>query len=310
MRTRALLAIAVLVMVALAGCADAAGSISMDPVDDAELAERASRATAGADRYPAIDRQRLARTVIRNGTRTVTTPYPPLPSGTTYEHRGRYYEIGAERLGTVPGVATLLRIDYNATDPNGTRVAFADLSAADRRKIRPRLATEPRLRPGTDADVLLGYRQAAADDSVLLSYAPGPIVIAYEGEEYAIEADEPREGPLRTYRYEATLVAESTAAYARNLTSEYAFALSDLSDAEREVVEAARGDTYYAERTDDEAFAGVIDRLRRQEAVERDGSSGTWLVRYDGRRYWVEARFGAFAEGSARASTTPSVTPH
>jgi len=317
-RRRALLAVVVVAMVALAGCADAAGSLRMTPVDDAELVDRASRPTTGADRYPAIDRQRVARRVIENapvnasGTATanVTAPRPPVSTDLPHEYRGTYYELSYEAVDTQPGVATLVSIDYNATDPNGTRIAFADLSPADRRKLRPRLANPPATRrSGPDADVLLAYERPAARNSTLLAHAGGSVVIVDGRTEYALRVRETKEEPLRTFRYDVTRVAGSPAVYADRLRAEYAFALDGLTDAERDTVEAARGDAYYAESTDDEAFGALVDRFRRHRAVERDGSSGSWLVRYEGRLYWAELRYGAFAERTA-ATETPSVTPH
>lgn len=319
MRRRILLAVAVVSMVALAGCADAAGSLRMTPVDDAELVDRASRPTAGADRYPAIDRQRVARRLIgtasgnASGTAAVnvTGPRPPVPAALPYEYRDAYYDLSYEALDAHPGVATLVGIDYNATGPNGTRIAFAELSPADRRKLRPRLANPPAtLRAGPDAEVLFAYRRPDARNSTLLARAGGSVVIVDGGTEYALRVRETEEGPIRTYRYEVSRVAGSSAAYADRLTDEYAFALANLTGPERDVVEAARGDAYYAESTDDEAFGALVDRFRRHRAVERDGDGGSWLVRHEGRLYWAELRYGAFVGETTAATDTPSVTPH
>jgi len=309
-RRLVLAAVAVLAALALAGCADAAGSIRMEPVNDTALAERASEETTGGGFYPAIDRQRTARQVITNGSATVVDHRPPLASSLPYEYRGEYYNLSHEVVDSQPGVQTMVRVDYNATDPNGTRLAFGDLSPADRAKLRPMFENPPEFRrEGPEGELTFDYVESAAGSSTLLERETEQVVVTYEGRQYAVEVAETREVTLDTYRYEATRVADSPEAYADALTRRYAFTLSDLDENETRVVESALDDGYYADSTDDAGFDALVDRFLAHPAVERDDHSGHWIVRYEGQRYWVELRFGAFVENEEGTITSPDVTP-
>lgn len=312
MRRRLILAaVAVLAALALAGCADAAGSVRMQPVNDTALADRASEETTGAGFYPAIDRQRTARQVIANGSGTVVDHRPPLASSLPYEYRGRYYNLSYEVVDSQSGVQTMVRVDYNATDPNGTRLAFDELSAADRAKLRPMFENPPDFRrEGPEGELALDYVESAAGSSTLLDHEDEQVVVAYDGREYAVGVAGTREVTLDTYRYEATRVAESPETYADALTRRYGFTLSNLNENETAVVESALDDSYYADSTDDAGFDALVDRFLAHPAVERDDNSGHWIVRYEGQRYWVELRFGAFLEDGGGTITSPAVTPN
>lgn len=282
----------------------------MEPVNDTALADRASHPTSGGEFYPEIRQQDVARRVIEDGSLTIADVRVPAKTDLPYRHEGRYYDLSYERVGAQPGVETVTAVDYNATDPNGTRVAFADLSAADRRVLGPLLEGDPPFRePGPEVEFPLALPRSVAENSTLFAHAGDSIVVVHRGTEYAVTLSQRRETELRTFRYEATLRAESTGAYARELKRTYAFALTGLNDTERSVIEAALGDSYYAEDTDDAGFAALVDRFRGHEAIRTDGYSGTWLARYEGQLYWVEMRYGMFVE-ETEASATPKVTPN
>jgi len=283
----------------------------MDPVNDSGLAERASYATTGGEFYPEIRQQEVAQRAIENGSTTVADVRVPARTDFPYRHEGEYYDISSEQVGSQPGLETFVTVDYNATDPGGPRVAFADLSERDRRILGPILDSDPRrLEPGPEAEFPIAYPDAAAADSTLFDHANGSLVVSYRGSAYAITLREVRETTLETYRYEATLRADSTAAYADELKRTHAFDLEGLPDEERSVIEAALGDSYYAEDTDDAGFAAVVERFRGQEAIEADEHDGTWLARYDGQLYWVELRYSRFVEDDTETSEPPDVTPN
>jgi hypothetical protein len=302
MRRGTLAALALLAMAALAGCADPAGSLRMDPVNDTELAERASHPTDASDLPADLAREmrdrETARNVIENGTLNVTATRPPIEAELPYRYRGEYYDLPYERVGGRAGVATDVEIDFDPTDPEGPTVAFADLPAADRERLESVLASGPRAyRPGSEVGTRVTYAEAAAANSTVLSHAGASMVVVYEGEEYALTVEESEDTTLGVYRYEATLRAESTEAYAEALKSEHAFTPSGLSDEEASVVEEALDGSYYAESTDDEGFAGLVDRFRDREGIRKDEYSGEFLVRYEGRLYWVEMVYGTFVDG-------------
>jgi len=311
MRTRtALAALSLLALLVLAGCAEPAGSIRMDPVNDSELAERASYATTGGEFYPQIRQEEVAQRAIENGSTTVADVRVPARTDLPYRQAGRYYNLSYERVGSQPGLESLVAVDYNATDPNGSRVAFSELPERDQRVLGPVLANDPpRREPGPEVEFPIAYPEPDAEASALLSPEGTSLVVTYRGSEYAVTAREPREETLETYRYEATLRAESTAAYVRELKRTYAFDLRGLSEEERSVIGAALDDSYYADDTDDAGFAAVVERFRGKEALEADEHAGTWLARYDGQLYWVELRYSAFVEDDTEVSTTPEVTP-
>jgi hypothetical protein len=289
-------------MAALAGCADPAGSLRMDPVNDTELADRASHPTDVSDLPADLAREmsdrEVARDVIENGSLTVTGQRPPIEAELPYRHRGEYYDLSYRRVGERAGVETDVEIDYNATDPGGPVVAFADLPATDRERLKPAFASDPRIhRPGPEVGTHVTYTDDAAANSTVLSHAGGSVVVVYEGEEYALTVGETSEATINVYRYEATLRAESTEIYAEELKTEYAFTPSGLSEAEESVVTAALDGSYYAESTDDEGFAALVERFRDREGIRKDEYSGEFLVWYESRLYWVDMDYGTFVDG-------------
>lgn len=308
---RALAAAALLLMLGLAGCVDAAGSIRMQPVNDTALADRASHPVSDGEFYPAIRQQTVARRAIENGSVTIADVRVPARTDLPYRLEGRYYNLSSERVGTRPGMETAIGIDYNATNPNGTRLAFSDLSGADRRTLGPLLDIDPPFREsGPEVEFPLAYPRPAVANSTLFAHAGESLVVAYHGAEYGITIRDGRETTLDTYRYRATLRAESTRAYAQELKRTYEFDLAGLNESERSVIESALDDSYYAESTDDTGFAALVDRFRGKEAIKSDEYSGTWLARYDGQLYWVEMDYGQFVEVDTDPSPTPKVTPN
>jgi len=300
-RRRTLVALALLAMAALAGCAEPAGTLRIEPVNDTELAELASHPTNASDvppdAYHEIRERGIARRAIENGSVSVTTVRPPIDAAKPYEYRGAYYDLSYEQVGAQPGVETEVEIDYNETEPEGPRVAFSELSAADREKLGPTLDTDPRVfRSGAEIGARVTYAEPAAANSTLLSHAGGPVVVVHESEEYALTVAETRDTTLEIYRYEATQRAGSAEAYAEDLRDEYAFTLSGLSDAEASIVEEALDGSYYADDTDDEGFAALVDRFRDRDGIRKDEYSGDFLVRYEGGLYWVEMDYGAFMD--------------
>ncbi|MFB6152363.1 MAG: hypothetical protein ABEJ40_11220 [Haloarculaceae archaeon] len=318
MPSRRVLALAAVLLVAsLAGCSNAAGSLSMHPIDDDEaLAERASRPLPTATDLPYPPASAVALAAVENGSATVVALDPPVRSGSglPFRHEGKFYNLSQTAVGTEPGYRAGVRIDFNASSVNGSVVAFADLPAVDRQRLSGAFERGPRRRPsgpGYDFGVGVTYTRREADASVLVPEQQYSAV-RYRGETYPVAVEGVTETTLTVYRYDATVVANSSGAYAAQLRERYAFDLSKLSDAETSVVEAALNDTYRPDSTDDEGFAALVERFRAREAVAGDGSGGEWLARYRGQLYWVEMDFGAFVRTASGGSpvTPPSVTPH
>jgi len=276
----------------------------MDPVTDAGIVRHASRQVdrtgSGADQPEAT----TIRSAIENGSATVESPSPPVREGKPFEHEGGFYDLTWTVVGERTETSVSLLVDYNATDPEGERVAYEDLPAADRRAVDALL-------PPRDGRRVEGYELGAStryDDtelarSVLVS--DRPTVVVFEGEAYPVKFDGTSEFTVHTYRYTATTVAGSRDEYARDLRDEYLFTLDGLSDAERAVVESAIEDNYYAE-DDDEAFRSVLEAFRRHEAVASEEAHGEWLVRYEGEVYWADLWYDGFDVADASGATSGS----
>lgn len=137
MHRRLLIAVgAVLALGLLAGCS-AAGSLQMTPVDDSALAKEASLSATDGGFSPGSSYRGRAGEIIENGSGTILAPDPPLETGRAYEYERQYYTFSSEVVEEVPGAATLVSIDYNAQNPNGTTIPFRDLSPADKRELQP-----------------------------------------------------------------------------------------------------------------------------------------------------------------------------
>jgi hypothetical protein len=312
MRRRHLLAFALVALLpALAGCSPA-GSLSMDPVDDEALADRASVPAPGDDPggAPPDARNREVATIrgaIENGSATITAQRPPLEPDLPFRSDGEFYNLSYEETGTQPGYDVGIEIDYNSSDVDGDVVDYGDLPAVDRRAMRP-LLDRPRegRQEGFDFGVGATYEGSEAESSVLVP-DQGYEGIRYEGDVYRIGVDAD-EVTLTVYRYESTRVAESPEEYATQLRDRYGFELSGLSDAEQSVVEESTNDTYYAEDDDDQAFDALVDRFRSHAPVTSDEFDGSWVVTYDGQLYWADLRYGEFVDDDPSV-TPPSATP-
>ncbi|MEF8852925.1 MAG: hypothetical protein V5A28_10965 [Haloarculaceae archaeon] len=296
------------VLLALAGCAHPSGSVSMRPVDDAGLAQEASREVPQSDDLPPTRDASVVERAIESGSGTTVGQRPPVETGLPFRHEGRFYNLSRTVVGTTPGYRAGIEVDYNASSVDGEGIDYADLPAVDRRRLRPPL-DRPRegREPGYDLGIGVTYSEAEAASSVLVPDQRYDAV-RYRGETYPVRVDEPERIELKRYRYEARVVAESPEAYGSQLRSEYGFALADLSDAERTVVEEALNSTYYADSTEDEAFAALVERFQSRRAVTGDEYGGSFVVRYDGDLYWVEIDYGAFVTDDDSV-TQPEETP-
>jgi len=312
MRPRLVLAlVAVTATLALAGCAHPAGSISMNPVDDAGLADEASRDVPDAESSRQRADRRLVVGAIENGSATANDTSPPVEGGLPFAYEGRYYNVTHTVTGEGTGYQVGIEIDYNATDFEGAAVDYGELPQPDRDAVGPLLAGPREGRqPGYDIGIGATY---TADEYEASTLASGEYdAIRYEGETYPIRVHGAREVTISTYRYEASVVAGSASEYAADLRDRYAFTLSGLSDAERSIVEEAAGGSYYPESTDDTAFENVVDRFREHDPVHRPSGSGSgaWLVRHDGQLYWAQLDYYMFVEDTDDAVASPGVTPH
>lgn len=309
MQRRLVVAVVLVALLAgLAGCADTSSSLSMQPVDDEQLAAAASQELPEQGDAPPGFETGVVRRAIENGSATTVALEPPVETDLPYRHEGQYYELSHAVEDTESGILVDIQIDFNASSVEGEVVAYGDLPGVDRQRLLPILQGPRRdLNEGPDFGAAVTYGRAEANRSVLVTDQRYDAV-RYQGEVYPITIGEPEEVTLRNYRYEATLVGESAAAYGASVREQYAFELSGLSDAESSVVESARNGSYFPDGTDDQGFADLVDRFREREPVTGNDHGGSWVVRHDGQVYWVELDFGAYGP-TTDSITPPDVTP-
>lgn len=272
----------------------------MEPVDDAELADEASRAISDMDPAPRDgerSRRDIATTAITNGTTDVTAARPPVEADLPFALDGTYYNLSHRVVATEQAWRVTIGVDYNGTDPDGRAIAVSDLPAPDREALEglfpPR---RPPQNDGIDFGVGAIYTGEELNESALVG-GSGYDVVVFEGERYPIDVESPREETLQTYRYEATQVAANASEYASQLREAYEFELGELPSAEQEIVSEAIADgSYYADSDDDSAFGSLSERIRAHEAITREESRGMWLARYEGELYVIDLYFDGFAE--------------
>lgn len=293
MERRVLATLGLLALVVLTGCS-AAGSLSMEAADDAEIAEAASRPAVVESHGP--DDQAVVREAIENGSGTATATEPPVDRGLPFVYSDTYYEVNWNVTGTELGTAFVVGVDLNGTASVDETVAFEELSEHDRQllgsSISATTADEDRLRPGPEISVFEEYTMAETNSSVLLSSEYS--AVRYNGTIYPFEINERENVALSRYRYTVSTVADSTAAYAQQIREKHLITLSGLSEDEKVVVNEAIDGVYYAEDTDDEAFRSVMDYFPAESAIDAESFGGTWLVRYDGEVYVADLSYGGF----------------
>lgn len=271
----------------------------MEAVTDAEIGERVT----GGDGIEETDRRYgVVTEAVTNGTATRNGTEPPLANGTSVAYGGSVYDLRYEVIESQP--ATRFRIALEPLDPDpdpGGVVEYEALPAVDRRKFEQR---------GFDGDSLgfatgLLYLDSEIPESALVPEPERPVIECPDGTRGRFSVDGAAERPLETYRYTATTLYESTADLGATVRERDAFALIGLSEAEREIVEAATGGEYRVppEERPPEAMRELAARFRpraevrtlseREETPGVGRASGTYLVRYEGQVYWTVLRIRA-----------------
>ncbi len=279
------------VLLLLAGCS-AAGSFDMEAATDGGIAQEASRTVPETADEP-VEHGAVVRAAIENGSATARSREPLVAPGLPFRSEGRYYNVSSSVVDRQPGTFHRLGIDYNGTAQDSATVGYENLSARDRTvlsQVLPPVTVAKK--PGPDYYFDGTYTATERNQSTLL--AADTEAVRYEGETYPIVVTETDSVTLPTREYTATVVANTTGAYAQQLRSEYVFTLSGLSDAERSVVTEAINDTYYANTDRDEAFTAVLERFRQRDAITQNEYRGVWLVRYDGEVYVAELSYEGF----------------
>jgi hypothetical protein len=289
MRRRQLLAGgAALLPVPLAGCAHPPNVLDMSEATDQDIADEGARSPS-----PESDEQAIIAEAAPNGTANVTGRSPPLETDRPVAFEGRYYNVSVTRLGESESTryAAEIEIDYDpgTVTPADGSIAYESLPDVDREALGDMIPPAEDRPTGDGYDFGRGYTypENATDESVLIPEQQYDVV-TYEGEQYRIRVQsEPADES--EYRYDVSLVADTTAAFADLLRERYLFELSGLSEAEREVVETAIEDGYFEDATD--AFRSVVARLLAHPGFEVTDSYGRWLVEYEDTEYITYAEY-------------------
>lgn len=307
-RRRLLAALATGGLAALAGCAGPNGSLRMVAVDDADAL--AAEYTSPVDGLPPGLRDFLV-SVIEDGSGTREGSNPPFDRERPVEYEGAYYRFAYDVVDTRQEPQYLIEIDFDAVDPASVdAIAYEDLPAVDREALS-RAFPPPEDPPENDGpDLGVGHVYEDESDSVLVP-EPAYDAIVYEGEAYPIRVEFSRDVDVHTYRYTAEQVAADATELAATTRERYRFTLSGLSEAERDIVEAAIDEEYRVEPNESppEAFESLLSRFREHEAVRIDGYDGEWLTRYAGTDYWADVSFPRDATATGTPGDTPDVTP-
>jgi hypothetical protein len=291
-------------------------SLEMESVSDAEIARRVTHPLEAAEDS---DRYRLVADAVENGTATETGTEPLFPADGPFVYDGAVYRLDREVTASKPATEFFVTLDpaEGSADESAT-VRYGDLPAVDRGTFERR---------GWDDGGVLGfgtsllYLESEIPDSALVPEPERPVIVWDAGAKGRFQVDGSRETALRTYRYAAEEVHPSAERYGRDVRERHAFALSGLSDGERDIVERARagsegedGARGYAVSPGEaipRAAWDLADRFRGREEVRRawedDGSvdasaSGTYLVRYGDEVYWT--RLYLDRDETARSSAT------
>lgn len=284
------------------GCAKApATSLRMVPLSDYETAEEVTQRVDGDDE------RRLVREAVENGSATAEGTDPPFPEDRAFVYENAVYRLSREVVDSTS--ATRFHFTLNPAEesvPESETVRFADLPAVDRETFAARgWADDPFL--GFGSSIL--YLDGDISDSALVPEPDRPVVVWDSETKGRFEVDDSHETDLKRYRYESEQVHASAEEYGAQVRERYAFELSGLTDAERDIVsEATVPDDFsvpYGESPPDAALK-LANRFRQHETVQyawedAEGESvsdssgsgridGTYLVRYDGDIYWTNVQ--------------------
>jgi hypothetical protein len=313
-----------------AGCTGCAGrsrtSLSMVPVSDTDIARRitprlVSREGEAADQPD--EEVRLVESALAGERPTAQGTSPPVPETEAFVADGRVYGLSHEVIESVP--ATTFPFTLNPVDgsvPAGESIPTGELPAVDREQLG-----EFGLLDESDPFLGFGSSMLYLDSEIsasMLVPTPEFSVLTWPEAAGRIEVDEGYDSELKTYRYSASVVAESAAEYGRRIRADHEFRLSGLSAAEREIVREAmrRPRERYRDRNaggtdtvtrggdlDEEGYVvaedetappalrSLFERFESERGLSDDPGErerqGTYLVRYEGQVYWTEVQVGA-----------------
>lgn len=272
---------------------------NMEPVTDLEIARRI---TYPIHRPHNQSERELANYVIADGSVLITSPDRPAPAAIPFVLNDAVYELSYETIKAVPATFfTVTLKDRDSADDQADVIAYDALPEVDKAHLRDH---------GWDDGGIFGlggvgflYYEDEINESLFVP-EPAYSVIKWDNETYGrIAVDGSTDTEVVTYEYTAQQVHASAEAFGRDYRKAHAFALSELTDDQEAIIEAAMAEaTRY--RVQEGEPPEAFDRLKEQfvgqqkvERVYREANpllSGKYLVRYDGAVHWTELYiFGA-----------------
>lgn len=274
-----------LLTISVAGCAHPPNVLDVREATPESLADEMSQSVP-----PESDGYSVIREAIENESATISGTSPPIDTDDPIRFQGRYYDASMIKAGSRRVTSYDIRVDYNpeATDSNES-IAYADLPAVDKTALEGVIPPQgdPPQRNGFELGTQYRYPENATNASVLVP-AQQYNLVRYQDSTYRIQVESETVTEVE-YRYEVTEIASTTEAFADQLRSTYQFTFSELSSAEREIVEEAIDSGYFGEATD--AFRSLIARFRAHRGLEASDSYGSWLVEYEETSYIAYAEF-------------------
>lgn len=314
------------------GCAQAStAKLSMEAMTNEEIAERATRS---GNLDPSNSRYEFVQRVVENDSVTVEDTEPRYPENRPFVFDGGVYRLSLDIVDSDPATNYRFTLDPvdgdSSTDGDtvgdsevrgGESVRYEELPEVDRRNFAERGLDDPD-RLGYSSSML--YTNEERSESVLVPDPEYSIIVWDEDTRGRWTVDGSVATSLQTYRYDSEVVRESAAAYGAAIREEYAFELSGLSEAERDVVTRAieGGHVVPPDESPTDAFWTLAERFGRRDEFHRDDEdrtaddrtsddrsaddmtsddtpvSGTYIVRYERTVYWTRVR------APARGSTT------
>jgi hypothetical protein len=278
---------------ALAGCPTAppgyAAKLRMTSVDNAELLRSVLLSPSA---YEERDQEAELMNDILNGGATVERMDPPLPEDQHVHYDDAVYVLSHEIIERTPATTYHILVDLvQGTVVESEAVRFSELPAVDREKFTAR---------GWDGSFVgfgssIRYTDSEREKSALVPTPEYSYIVWEDGSEAAWSVEESYETPLNTYEYSAEQYSTATA-YGQRLRDQFAFELTDLSDAEAEIVQTAIDEGEHVvgdQETPTSAFRSLAEKFRPQAQLTRLDEEtqgvgdlrGVYLVRYDGTVY-------------------------
>lgn len=235
------------------------------------------------------DRERtVAGDAVENdGRRLVTYREVSFHEPTLVSHDGAYYRLTREIADAVgvPAFALDAEWEEGQTAPSGTEVvAFADLPGNDRQAFRLAMPREKggQFPQGFSVGEYPAPYPDGGDGSVFIGATTW---VEWEDRTVRVEVAGEQTGTTErvTYDYSAEQVADGPESFRSFVAEEYLLDLSDVPEAQLEILRSARTDEYEECLPASDALAALRERLDEAEKLP-EPYRNEWYVAFEGER--------------------------